>query len=74
MPVPAVVLYAIGVVFVVLGAWLLALRIDDGLRDARARRLRRTMPGAPWLADHPWDPAGAWDETGRRAAAARRSP
>lgn len=70
VPVPAVVLHAIGVVFVVLGAWLLALRIGDGLRDARARRLRRAMPGAPWLADHAWDPAGARDETGRRAAAA----
>ncbi|HEX2501225.1 MAG TPA: hypothetical protein VHO73_07180 [Methylomirabilota bacterium] len=70
VPVPTPVPYAIGVVFVVLGAWLLAIRIGDGLRDARAARLRRTMPGAPWLADHPWDPAGARDETGRRAIAA----
>jgi hypothetical protein len=70
VPAPAAVPYAIGVTFVVLGAWFLALRIGDGLRDARARRLRRTMPGAPWLADHPWNPAGAWDETGGRAVAA----
>ena len=69
VPAPAAVPYAIGVSFVVMGAWLLAYRIEDGLRDARARRLRRTMPGAPWLADHPWDPAGAGDETGRRAVA-----
>lgn len=69
VPAPAAVPYAIGVTFVVLGAWLLALRIEDGLREGRARRLRRTMAGAPWLADHPWNPAGAWDETGRRAVA-----
>jgi hypothetical protein len=53
------------VVFVVVGTWLLAIKIGDGLRDARARRFRRTMPGAPWLADYPWNPGGAWDETGR---------
>jgi hypothetical protein len=70
VPAPAAVPYAIGVTFVVLGAWLLALRVGDGLRETRARRLRRAMPGSPWLADHPWDPAGAWDETGRRAASA----
>ena len=69
VPVPAAVPYAISVSFVVIGAWLLAYRLEDGLRMARTRRFRRTMPGAPWLADHPWDPAGAWDETGRRAVA-----
>jgi hypothetical protein len=69
VPAPAAVPYAIGVTFVVLGAWLLAYRIEDGLRESRTRRLQRAMPGAPWFADHPWDPAGAWDETGRRAVA-----
>jgi len=67
--VPDAVPYAIGVVFVVVGTWLLAIKIGDVLRDARARRFRRTMPSSPWLADHPWNPAGAWDETGRQATA-----
>lgn len=66
---PMAVPYAMGVVFVVVGAWLLALKVGDGVREARARRIGRTRPGWRWLADHPWNPAGAWDETGRRAAA-----
>jgi len=69
VPVPIAVPYAIGVLFVVVGAWLLAIKMGDGLRDARARGFRRTMLGSPWLADHPWNPEGAWDETGRRATA-----
>jgi len=52
--VPPAVPYSVGVVFVVVGAWLIAVKLGDGLRRARARRLRRSLPGALWLADHPW--------------------
>jgi len=45
--VPPAVPYSVGVVFVVVGAWLIAVKLGDGLRRARARRLRRSLPRAP---------------------------
>jgi hypothetical protein len=62
-----VLVFPFAIVVGLLGIGLLVSLAARLFRNGRARRLARSHPGAPWLADHAWDPRGARDDTLRRA-------
>ncbi len=64
---PPVLVFPFALVAALLGISLLASPVSRLLRARRARRLARSHPGAPWLADHSWDPRGSPDYTLPRA-------